>query len=72
MLFMGLAFNSSGERSCRECCVHIYKKGNPTRYEEASGLKHSITEKECKLIDEWLNRKNIGHFLKNHINLKQP
>lgn len=72
MLFMALAFNSGGERNCREYCALIHKKGKITRYEEASGLKHSITDRECKLIDEWLNRKNIGHFLKNHMNSKQP
>lgn len=72
ILIMGLAIYSGEERSCGDCCDQLQKKGKTPRFEVASGSKHSITDKECRLIDEWLNRKNMGHFMRNHMNSLQP
>jgi len=70
MLIIGLLFNVCGENLCSESC-----KGESDKDEISliidyqTDSRHSISESKCHFINEWLNRKSMGHFLKNHIPL---
>jgi|GEM_PF-2732886 len=70
MLIFSLFFNSCGESLCTESGTEemgIGEISKMTKYSSSS--RHVITENNCHLINEWLNRKSISHFIKKHISL---
>ena len=48
----------------------ISKAENPKMIQHQPIKKHAITESKCHLLNEWLNRKSMSNFLKNHISLE--
>ncbi|SDM92887.1 hypothetical protein SAMN05421813_12918 [Daejeonella rubra] len=67
ILFLGLVTYSCEEKCCFKQQYSREELQPDLKITQQS--KHSVTNKNCNLMLEWLNRKNIGHFLKNHISL---
>ncbi|MDP2413734.1 hypothetical protein [Daejeonella sp.] len=71
ILLFSLIFNACCESLCDEPgSEEINKAENPKMIDHQPNKKHAITESKCHLLNEWLNRKSMGHFLKNHISLE--
>lgn len=71
ILLFSLIFNACGENLCDEPgSEEIYKAENPGIIDHQPNKKHEITENKCNLLNEWINRKSMSHFLKNHISLE--
>lgn len=71
LLIIGLAFNSCEEKPWDGPCRQFHhKEGKECRLEKAEGTEHSLYDKSCNPIDEWLNRESMGRFLKNHISIE--
>jgi hypothetical protein len=71
ILLFSLIFNACGESLCDESgSEEISKAENFKTADYQPNKKHALTESKCNLLDEWINRKSIGHFLKNHISLE--
>ena len=71
ILLFSLIFNACGESLCDEPdSEKIEKAENRKMIDYQLNKKHAITESKCHLLNEWLNRKSIGHFLKNHFSLE--
>jgi hypothetical protein len=68
ILFIGLASKPCGEKHCFKSQFSIEEFKSELKITQQT--KHAAVNKNCNLIIEWLNRKNIGHFLKNHISLE--
>ncbi|MCF8452521.1 MAG: hypothetical protein K9G42_04915 [Pedobacter sp.] len=70
ILLFSLIFNACCEILCDEQgSEEIDKAKNSKMTKHQSNKKHAMTEIKCHLLDEWINRKSMGHFLKNHISL---
>lgn len=39
--------------------------------EPAGHTRHFITDHDCHIIKEWLDRKSVGHFIRKHISAIQ-
>ncbi len=71
ILLFSLIFNACGESLCDEPgSEEIDKAKNSKAADYHPNKKHAITESKCHLLDEWINRKSMGHFLKNHISIE--
>jgi hypothetical protein len=67
ILFLGLASHSCDQKYClKQVCIKEFKSINLKTLQ----AKRIIDKKECKLMNEWLDRESMGHFLKNHISLE--
>lgn len=69
ILLFSMIFNACGESLCDEP-EEIDQAEIQKMTVEQPNKKHAITESKCHLLNEWLNRKSIGHFFKNHISLE--
>ncbi len=66
-LFLGMASHSCDQKYClKQVCIKEIK----SIHLKTLQAKRIVDQKECKLMNEWLDRENIGHFLKNHISLE--
>jgi hypothetical protein len=71
ILLFSLIFNACGESLCYEPgSEETSKAKNPKTVDYQPNKKHAIKESKCHLLNEWINRKSMGHFLKNHISLE--
>lgn len=71
ILLISIIFNACDESLCDEpYSEEINKAKNHKVADYQPNKKHAITESKCQLLDEWINRKSMGHFLKNHISLE--
>lgn len=71
ILLFSFIFNACGESLCDEPnSEKINKAESPKTIDYQPIKKHAITESKCHLLNEWINRKSMGHFLKNHISLE--
>lgn len=71
ILLFSLIFNACGESLCYEPGTDGIDQAEILKMNEGQpDKKHAVTESKCHLLNEWLNRKSIGNFLKNHISLE--
>lgn len=71
LLLFSLIFNACCESLCDETgSEEISKAKNSKKADYQPNKKHALAESKCNLLDEWINRKSMGHFLKNHISLE--
>jgi len=71
MLIASLFFNACGENLCYESNIEeINIEGSSLVNEHQPATSNSITKHKCHIINQWLNRKSIGHFLKSYISLE--
>ena len=67
ILVLGLTFNACEHNACDYTCsmehLDIKKDLNNIRPEKVS---HSFINNDCDIMNEWLNRKSLGSFMKNH------
>lgn len=68
MLLFSLLFNACGQNLCNEPNKEkIEKAGTLSMIDHQAYNNFAIIESNRLLINEWLNRKSLGHFLKNQI-----
>lgn len=71
MLLFSLLFNACGDSLCYEPVTEEIDKAKISKMIDYQlNKKHALAESKCHLMDEWLNRKSMSHFIKNHISLE--
>jgi hypothetical protein len=71
ILLFSLIFNACGESLCDGSSSEEISKAKISKTPDYQPKKkHALTESKCNLLDEWINRKSMSHFLKNHISLE--
>jgi len=71
MLIFSLIF-----KVCGESLSSVSGKGGTVKEEinliiyNQPDNRHAILESECHIMNEWLNRKSMGNFIKTHIALE--
>ena len=66
ILVYGLMFNSF-EQNTSNLSIHLqdFNLKNDLILEKSNKVSPYYFEKDCGLINEWLNRKSIGNFMQN-------
>lgn len=66
-----MILNSCAESLCYESSrVEIDQEEVSIMLDSQQINEHSNRENKCNIIKEWLNRKSMGQFLKNHISIE--
>lgn len=71
ILLFSMILNSCGESLCYESSrVEIDQEEITIMVHSEENIEHPLKENKCNIIKEWLNRKSMGQFIKNHISLE--
>ena len=71
LLLFSLIFNACGESLCYESSrVEMDQENITIMADSQLNSDHPIKGNKCNIINEWLNRKSMGQFIKNHISLE--
>lgn len=68
VLIWGLIFNACEQNTCNHSLNSEYLEiKDDFILKNSEKGAHFFTESNCHIINEWLNRKSMGDFFKNHI-----
>lgn len=62
---MGSAFSYESSMTASDSKL-IQEKVAITVNESDADTRHFITDHDCHIIQEWLDRRSVGHFIKKH------
>jgi hypothetical protein len=71
MILFSIIFNACSDDLCLEDSTKKFTKADQVKTIDNQSIKdHGKSVHKWHLLNDWLNRKSMGHFIKKHISLE--